>query len=96
MRGALKSPLWYAEAGRLRVLAREGATEPVSHSDQRIGIHGDFAAEKLSDPVRAPQHRTVLPPRAPSPVFAAHQIGQEGPNEDAPTSLSSRNAVTQD
>ena len=33
------------------------------------------------DPQDAIEHRTVLPPRAPSTVFAARQLGQEGPNE---------------
>jgi hypothetical protein len=34
------------------------------------------------DPQDAIEHGTVLPPRAPSTVFAARQLGQEGPNED--------------
>ena len=33
------------------------------------------------DPQDAIEHGTVLPPRAPSTVFAARQLGQEGPNE---------------
>jgi hypothetical protein len=34
------------------------------------------------DPQDAIEHGTVRPPRAPSTVFAARQVGQEGPNED--------------
>ena len=33
------------------------------------------------DPQDAIEHGAVLPPRAPSTVFAARQLGQEGPNE---------------
>jgi hypothetical protein len=33
------------------------------------------------DPQDAVEHRTVLPPRAPSTVCAAHRLGQETPNE---------------
>ena len=33
------------------------------------------------DPQNAIEHGTVLPPRAPSTVLAARQLGQEGPNE---------------
>ena len=33
------------------------------------------------DPQDAIEHGAVLPPRAPSTVFAAPQLGQEGPNE---------------
>ena len=34
------------------------------------------------DPQNAIEHSTVLPPRAPSTVVSARQLGQEGPNED--------------
>ena len=33
------------------------------------------------DPQDAIEHGTVLPPRAPSTVFAARRLGQEAPNE---------------
>jgi hypothetical protein len=33
------------------------------------------------DPQDAIEYGAVLPPRAPSTVFAARQVGQEGPNE---------------
>jgi hypothetical protein len=33
------------------------------------------------DPQNAIEHGTVLPPRAPSSVLSARQLGQEGPNE---------------
>src|SRR6266498_2197538 len=33
------------------------------------------------DPQDAIEHRTVLPPRAPSTVFAAHRLWQEARNE---------------
>jgi hypothetical protein len=33
------------------------------------------------DPQDVIEHGTVLPPRAPSTVFAARQLGQERPNE---------------
>jgi len=34
------------------------------------------------DPQNAIEHGSVLPPRAPSPVFATPQLGQERPNEN--------------
>ena len=36
---------------------------------------------RSQNPQDAVEHRTVLPPRAPSTVCAAHRLGQETPNE---------------